>query len=416
MTTTATVSTAVPSMTFSTEGITAPDLIDVLTGALTDAQTAYGSDASTDLTTPQGQMAMVETAVVGDKNDQLLAFANNVNPDFASGRFQDAIGQIYFIDRNAATGTTVTATCTGLVGTIIPAGVYAQDTSGYIYYSMASATIGSDGTASITFINTTTGPIECAAGTLTKIYQAFSGWSGITNAAAGVLGSDEESRNNFEWRRRQMVTANSKNTIEALYATLLGLSGVTDVYVKSNNTTTTLSEGSTAVEIPVGSAYVAVYGGEAADIAAAFYDKLNPGCATQCSTAGETSYTMVDDTNYTSNYPEYTYYWTVPTVKTIYVKVTLENSDYLPQDLTASVQTVVMDAFSGEDGGTRARIGSTIYAGRYYGGVQGIDQQNVNILSIELSTDNTTFSTSLEFGVDEIPSLSSANITVTLSS
>jgi hypothetical protein len=48
--------------------------------------------------------------------------------------------------------------------------------------------------------------------------------------------------------------------------------------------------------------------------------------------------------------------------------------------------------------------------------VQGIDQQNVNILSIELSTDNTTFSTSLEFGVDEIPSLSSANITVTLSS
>ncbi|EIC83960.1 baseplate J/gp47 family protein [Serratia sp. M24T3] len=416
MTTTTTVSTAVPSMTFSTEGITAPDLIDVLNGSLTDAQTAYGTDASTDLTTPQGQYAMVETAIVGDKNDQLLAFANMINPDYSSGRFQDAIGQMYFIDRNPATGTTVTATCTGLVDTDIPSGSYAQDTSGYIYYSTADATIGSDGTASVVFTNSSTGPIECAAGTLTTIYQAVTGWSGITNDAAGVLGSEEESRNNFEWRRRQMVTANSKNTIEALYAALLGITDVTDVYVFSNNTTTVISKGSTAVSIPVGTAYIAVYGGDSSDVADAFYNKLNPGCATECSTSNETSYTVTDDTNYTSNYPEYTYYWTVPTTIPVYVNVTLESNDYLPQDLTSSVQSIILEAFNGEDGGTRARIGSTIYAGRYYGGVQDIDQQNINILSIELSTDNSTFSTSLEFGIDEIPTLSSSNITVSLSS
>lgn len=416
MTTTVTVSTAVPSMTFSTEGITAPDLIDVLNGSLTDAQTAYGTDASIELTTPQGQYAMVETAIVGDKNDQLLAFANMVNPDYSSGRFQDAIGQIYFIDRNAATGTTVTATCTGLVDTVIPSGSYARDNSGYIYYSTADATIGSDGTASVVFTNSSTGLIECAAGTLTTIYQAVDGWSGITNAAAGVLGSEEESRNNFEWRRRQMVTANSKNTMEAVYGSLLGVSDVTDVYAFSNNTKTALAKGSTAVNIPVGAAYIAVYGGEEEDIANVIYGKLNPGCSTECSTSGEVSYTITDDTNYTSNYPEYTYYWTVPTVIPVYVKVTLESNDYLPQDLTASVQSIILEAFNGEDGGSRARIGSTIYAGRYYGGVQDIDQQNVNILSIGLSTDNSTFSTSLEFGIDEIPTLDSSNITVSLSS
>ena len=414
--TTAKLSTSVPSMTFSTEGITAPDLLDVLTGALTDWQTAIGTDASTDLTTPQGQLAASLAAIIGDKNDQALAMANNFNPDYATGRFQDALGRIYLIERKAATGTTVTATCTGLVGTTIPASSYAQDTSGYIYYSESEATIGSDGTASVTFVNSATGAIECAAETLTTIYTAVSGWSGVTNAIAGVLGSDEETRTEFEWRRRQMVTNNSKNTAEAVYAALLGVDDVTDVYVFSNNTTTAQSKGSTSVTIPVGTIYIAVYGGSNDDIAAAIYDKLNPGCATNCSTSTQTSSTVTDTTNYTSNYPEYTYYWTVPTTVNVYVKVTLENNSYLSTTIKSDVQSAIVDAFTGSDGGTKARIGSTIYAGRYYGGVQDIDQSNVNILSIELSTDNSTWATSLEFGVDEVPVLSSSNITVTLES
>jgi len=90
--------------------------------------------------------------------------------------------------------------------------------------------------------------------------------------------------------------------------------------------------------------------------------------------------TITDDVNYTSNYPQYTYYWTVPATVQVYVKVTLENNDYLSSDIVSDVQAAVISAFNGEDGGTRARIGSTIYSGRYYGGIQDIDQQNVNIL------------------------------------
>lgn len=416
MTTTATLSTAVPSMTFSTEGITAPDLIDVLTGCLTDWQTAIGTDASTDLTTPQGQMAMSLAAIIGDKNDQLLALANNVNPDYSAGRFQDGIGRIYFIDRNPATGTTVTATCTGLVGTTIPANSYAQDTTGYIYYSTADATIGSGGTASVTFVNTSTGAIECAIGTLTTIYSAVDGWSGITNDTAGVLGSDEESRANFEWRRRQQVTLNSKNTAEAVYAAILDIDDVSDVYVYSNNTTTAQVRGATSVEIPTGTMYIAVYGGASADIATAIYTKLNPGCATDCSTSGQTSYTITDTTNYTSNYPEYTYYWTVPAAIPVYFAVSIEQNDYLASDVSTDIQSAIINAFNGEDGGTKARIGSSVFAGRYYGGVQGVDQQNINILSITMSRDGSTYSTSLEFGVDEIPTLDTSNITVTFTS
>lgn len=136
-----TVSTAVPSVTLSDTGVAVTDEIDILNGMLTDMDTAMGGGMSKSLTTRQGQITMSDTAIIGDKNVNLVWLVNQINPDYASGRMQDAIGQIYFIDRIAAIGSTVTATCTGLKGTVISAGSLAQDSSGYLYASLYDATI-----------------------------------------------------------------------------------------------------------------------------------------------------------------------------------------------------------------------------------------------------------------------------------
>lgn len=192
------VTTSVPAATFSDIGLSVPDEKDILDGRLSDLDDALGGGMSKTLTTPQGQIAMSETAIIADKNDQLLSIVNGINPDYAAGRFQDAIGRIYFIDRIAAQGTTVTAIATGLVGTVIPAGSTAQDEAGYIYISLAAATIPGSQSVSIVFQNQTPGPIACPAGSLNTIYRAVTGWSGITNPAAGVPGNDVETRSNFE--------------------------------------------------------------------------------------------------------------------------------------------------------------------------------------------------------------------------
>lgn len=244
-----TVSTAVPSVTFSDTGIAVPDEIDILNGRLTDLDTAMGGGMSKSLTTPQGQIAMSDTAIIGDKNDSLAWLVNQINPDFAEGRMQDAIGQIYFIDRIAAIGTTVTATCTGLVGTVIPANSIAQDASGYLYYSLADAVIPSSGSVNVVFQNQATGPIACPIGALNTIYRAIQGWSGITNATAGVLGNEVESRANFEYRRKQSVAGNSNNQLGAVYANVLAVNGVTDAYVTQNNTGLTVTKGFTNVSL-----------------------------------------------------------------------------------------------------------------------------------------------------------------------
>lgn len=405
-----TVSTAVPSVTLSDTGVAVPDEIDILNGRLTDLDTAMGGGMSKSLTTPQGQIAMSDTAIIGDKNDNLAWLINQINPDFASGRMQDAIGQIYFIDRIAAIGTTVTATCTGLQGTVIPAGSLAQDSNGYLYASLAAATIPASGAVSVVFQNQASGPIACPIGALNTIYRAIIGWSGITNATAGVLGNEVESRANFEYRRKQSVAGNSNNQLGAIYANVLAVPGVTDAYVTQNNTGSTVTKGVTAYSLAAHSIYVCAYGGASADIAKAIWQKLPPGPSME----GNTNYTVVDDVNYVQPYPEYEITWQTPSPVNVYVRVELASNNALPGDIVSRVRSAVLSAFNGEDGGTRARIGSTIYAGRYYSGVQAIDSENVDIFSITLSNDGTSYSTSLSFGIDEVPTIDATNISVTL--
>ncbi|CAG9247773.1 hypothetical protein BDI4_210052 [Burkholderia diffusa] len=60
-------------------------------------------------------------------------------------------------------------------------------------------------------------------------------------------------------------------------------------------------------------------------------------------------------------------------------------------------------AFNSEDGGIKARIGSTTYAGRYYAGVAATDP-NVNIYEIALGTAPLAVNlASLSFGIDQYP-------------
>lgn len=405
-----TVSTAVPSVTFSATGIAVPDEIDILNGRLTDLDTAMGGGMSKSLTTPQGQIAMSDTAIIGDKNDNLAWLVNQVNPDFSEGRMQDAIGRIYFIDRIAAIGTTVTASCTGLVGTVIPANSIAQDISGYLYYSLADATIPASGAVDVVFQNQTSGAIACPIGALNTIYRAVTGWSSVSNLAAGVLGNDVEGRANFEYRRKQSVAKNARNTLASVYAAVLAVDGVLDAYVTDNKTSSAVIKGATNYSILAHSIYVAVYGGSESGVGNAIFNSAPPGVNMN----GTTTFIVQDDENYVYPYPEYTIKWVTPSAVSVHFKIEIESNDSLPSNITSLVQQAIINSFNGDDGGTRARIGSKIFAGRYYSGVQAVDQSNINILGITLSKDGTSFSSSVEFGIDQIPTIDATNIDVDL--
>ncbi|MGC0863480.1 baseplate J/gp47 family protein [Pantoea agglomerans] len=405
------VTTSVPAATFSDIGLSVPDEKDILDGRLSDLDSALGGGMSKSLTTPQGQIAMSETAIIADKNDQLLSIVNGINPDYAAGRFQDAIGRIYFIDRIAAQGTTVTATATGLVGTIIPSGSTAQDEAGYIYTSLAEATIPASGAVDIVFQNQTSGAIACPAGSLNTIYRAVTGWSGITNAAAGVPGNDVETRANFEYRRKQSVALNAKGTPESIYAAVLDVAGVVDAYVWSNHSGSTVNIGSTNYPVPAHSVYIAVYGGSAQDIAQAIYLKNQAGCGM----VGNTSAVVTDTSRGTNINPKYTMTWNTPAQTRTRFMIQLENSQSLPSDIVDQVRAAIISAFNGNsDLVPKARIASKVFAGGYYSVLNNIDTASVNVLSVTVSLDGVNYASSVEYGVDQIPSLDASDISVSL--
>lgn len=399
---------SVPQIQFTLAGLVIPAESDVLSGVQSDIDAAFGGGLAPALETPQGQLASSQAAVIGDKNNEFALLVNQMDPRFATGRFQDAIGRIYFLTRKGATSTAVTVTLTGLQGTLVPAGTLAQDSNGETYVSTGDATIGVSGTTLAQFENIKPGPIPCAAGALTQVYQAIPGWDSITNAAAGVLGSNVESRADFEYRRKNSVALNAIGTLGAIYANVFNLPDVLDVYVLDNPTGSTVNKGPTNYPLVQHSLYVAVVGGIDADIAKTIWTKKDVGCDYN----GNTSLTVTDESGYAYPQPTYVVKFERPDALAIKFRIEIVNNPALPSNIVALVKAAVIARFGGADETSRERIGSTVYASRYYGAVSLVSQA-VAIISIQVGT-SVANASSVAVGVDQLPTVTEADISVIL--
>lgn len=406
-----TLNTAVPDVTITENGLSVPDVADILSGRLTDMSAALGGGASQSLSSPQGQIAQSDTEIIAQEYDKLLCLFNQVNPDYATGRFQDGIGRIYFMDRISAQGTVTTGACIGQAGTVIPAGSTAITTDGYIYQAIDNITIPAGGSVDGAFVNTTTGPIPCAAGSLNQIYRAVPGWDAITNANPGVVGVDVESRIAFETRRQQSVARNSRNQDASVLSAVLATNGVLDAYVWSNRTSATVNKGATSYPVVAHSIFISVYGGTDADVAEAIFSTYNPGANLN----GATHYTVYDNVNYLPPYPSYDMQWLKASPTRVYFQVQIDSTLNPPSDITQQVKNMIISVFNGEyEGIGKARIGATINAGKYYAPVISIDPNNVGVLLLQVSLNGTEFFPSVTMGIDQVPTIQASDITVTL--
>lgn len=400
--------TNVPAPVFADTGLSTPAEADLLTGFFADLQAAFGGDLAPGLSTPQGQMATSAAAARAAVDAIFLAIVNGVDPAFASGRMQDAIARIYFLTRNPPLPTTVAATCYGAAGTVLAAGALAIATDGTIYQSTNAATIGSGGSVGVSFAALDTGPIACPAGALNSIYRAISGWDQITNVAAGVPGRDVESRVDFEARRQGSVAINALGILPSVRASVLSVANVVDAFVTENSSASQITVG--GVTLAPNSLYVAAQGGSDADVARAIWRKKAPGCAYN----GNTTITIEDQSSgYTPPYPSYDVTFQRPAALPVYFAVTLASSSAVPSDAVTQVRNAIVAAFSGLDGGQRVRIGTTIYASRYYAGVSALGAWS-QISSLHVGPADGPTTDSMSVRVDQFPTLDPANIAVTL--
>lgn len=415
--------TAVPDIQFTPAGLVIPQEAAVLAGAQSDINGAFGNKLNfTTNKTPQGQMATYTTAIIADKNDVFAEFVNQVDPDTNDGFMQDAIARIYFLNRNPGLPTVVQCQCIGSLGTVIPVGAQAQDTSGNLYMCTLAGTIPVGGTITLPFANVAVGPTPCPANTLTNIYQAIPGWDTINNSADGVVGANVETAAEFRVRRDQSVALNASGSLPAIYANVFDVAGVIDVYATENVTDDPIVVGSTNYTLLPHSVYVAATGGLASAIAQAIWIRKNEGSNMN----GNTTVVVTDESGYSFPQPAYNITFEIPPSEPYNFIVNLKNSASLPSTIVADVTAAIQAQFNGVVGallpngitaqvsGTRVRIGSLLLAAGFYGAVATCEGPSVpvQVLTIFLGSTFTGLGT-IVGGTDVLTVTTSSTGTLT---
>lgn len=390
----------IPQITITDNGYYAPPTEEVNAGVWTVLKSALGDNLSQVQGTPQYQLATALTAIITNKDNQFVELANQFDPRFAKGIYQDATGELYFMQRKQATKSVAPVTFTGLNGVVIPVGFLLQDVAGNIWETTGVYNIGNTGTVTGQVIAQNAGAIEANVNSITTIISALSGLDSVTNNDSAIAGYNEEDRADFELRRQESVALNGKMTDAATRGAVLALPNVVDCYVRSNPTDATVTVGKTNYPLIRNSIVVSVVGGIDYDIAEQALIKAGTGCSFN----GNTTVTVYDNT-----YPNYPIPYTVkilrPDFLNVYIQVTvLDIAKVTVQDQNAIKNAILSGLSTGE---LKSRIGGTIIPANYMCGLP-----SVGIVALKVSTDNTTWLDKLTVGIDQFPSVDQFRISI----
>lgn len=394
----------IPKPTITDKGIIAPSSDEVLQGLWDVFIAAFGTDINQSLNTPQGQLSTSLTATLRDRDDQMIQLMNQIDPQYATGIWQDAIAQLYFLTRQGATRSRAQVIFYGLAGSIIPLGFRIQDQAGNIWTTTSQVTIQTNGEAIAIVECSVIGAVIAQPDSITQIVEALAGVDRVTNPSAAITGRTAESREDFEIRRADSVSANSKNTDSAVRGALANLPNVVDVWVKSNHETTSVTMGVTNYPVTQHSILVSVVGGDDQSIAWEMLVKAGTGCGF----VGNTTVTVTDNDALAIDPPEYTIKFLRPTATTVKFKVTLADVTKMSSQDENAIKNAILTAL--QSGRTRARIAQNLRAVQYV--VPVSSATDLELISIEVSTDGTTWVDQIQFGVDQFPVCSLSDIQV----
>lgn len=390
----------IPEIQITDVGYLVPTTEEINTGVWQVLDDAMGGDLSRVQGSPQYQLATSFTAIVKDFYDKLVYQANQFDPRYAKNQFQDAIGELYFMTRKLATHSVCPVVFEGLTGEPIPGGFVVQDIVGRSWRTVGEYNIGTGGKVTIQCVCDDAGAIEALPNSITVIPSALNGLDRVYNEDSAVMGYDEESRTDFNVRRRESVAVNAKMTDDATLGAVLAVRNVVDAYVRSNPTDQTVNFGSTNYPAIRNSIVVSVVGGNDYDVAKAAFIKAGTGCAWN----GNTDVTIFAETE-SHQTPEYPIKILRPNFKDVYVKIIVKKLSDISFTLESEAKNHILN--SSRSGENRVRIGKEFIPTDYICGMP-----KIGLKGIVASFDGVTWLDALSFGIDEYPSLNAFRISL----
>ena len=387
-----------PFFTINDNGVFTVDTDQVKAAFETAYKNALGQTLDVNVGA-QKQLIINDTeAVVSFMND-CCALLNSQNIFYATGEALNLTAARFGYYRKTNTYTVVSATITGLEGTVIPVGSLASDGTNQ-YSLLETVIIPVGGTVDVEFQAVDPGAVVCLAGTLTTIVSVISGWDTVTNAQAGITGYDEESDNTFRARvLNTLLQMRSKVLLGAIAANVGQVDNVLSVKVLENPVNVqSVVQG---VTMPPYSIYVGVVGGAGADIAEVLAKTKTLGCPM----VGNTVVSYFDPiAQYNNNYQI-----NRPTITPIDVEITYAANSTTP----ANVQTVLADTLLAYLAENMPGVDQTVSSFFLNQAFTNFGYAQVYSVKVKLSTD-VTFGDYATINADQIAQLVAGNISFTV--
>jgi len=317
--------------TLTTAGYAKETAAEYLTRLRADwlAEFGAGTDVSDD--SPDGVILRILSQYLAEQDESVEAVYQAIDPDSAAGVALDLILSLLGLARNAATKSTIASggvLLTGTPATVVPIGTrFSVSATGLQFEMLAPATIGGGGTITTGVTTVLTGPTAAAIGALDTIDTPVAGLTSVSNTVAATVGTDEESDEEARGRREASLSATGRSTVDSIYARLADLDGVTSVKVIENAT------GSAVGLQPAYSVQCIVYGGTAQEIVDEIWSSKPAGIPTYGTSSG-TATDAAGDTH--------TVEYTVPSLITVHIRVTLTTDSDYPTDGAAQVKERIL--------------------------------------------------------------------------
>lgn len=221
-------------------GFYAPNTAEIVAVLSADLQAAI-PNLDTDPDAIEGQQVGIYSAQAAALWEGLKVVHDSNNPDNAEGDLLVDLAMLSGTPYHGPKPTRVIALVTLAAGTTLTAGVSTASLAGHpelTFTPVSDYTAADDGTFQVIFEAFETGPTVVTAGQLSVIASPTSGWTNITNEAAGVTGTDGDTDATLRLRREVDLAKTGTSTALALQADIEALTDVTSAKVLENHTAT----------------------------------------------------------------------------------------------------------------------------------------------------------------------------------
>ena len=298
----------------------------------------FGENLDLTAESPDGEIVGVYAEAEADIWEIAEACYNAFDPDSAVRDQLSVLMTLSGIERLEEAGGTMFQEFTGVSGTLILSGSLIKldsiTGSDLQFETLTNITIPPSGSIVAQIQCTTFGPISVAIGTANVIETPVSGWASTTNVTEATGGTFEETDPAARSRRKRSVALSATNILDAIFANIANIDGVTGTVVLENKTGVTDAN----LTLPY-SIHAIVEGGTDSQVATAIFQKLNGGC----NMTGDVSVDIIDD----QGFPQ-PFLFSRPTAIPIFVVINITVGSGYPATGDDLIKQAVVDYSAGE--------------------------------------------------------------------